>query len=315
MAPNVVLVTGVADQLGGSLAAELAANPDIDRVLGVDTRRPADPLARVEHVAMDIRDPRIAKVIDTARVDTVVHAAPRASTGSLRSVIKERNVIGTMQLLAACQRSSRVHKLVVKSTAEVYGASATAPAVFTEQDPVDTGRDREPAEIEAYVHGFARRRPDVTTTIVRLAEVLGPGVDTELARYFRLPVVPTVLGFDARVQLLHPQDAVEVLARAVLRDLPGVFNVGGDGVLLLSQAIRRARRVPLPMPRAALPAAARLVRGGAPVHLSPGLARLINYGRVIDTTRLKTTFGYTPKWSTAEAFADYVRTSRQEVTS
>ncbi|HEV7648243.1 MAG TPA: NAD-dependent epimerase/dehydratase family protein [Actinophytocola sp.] len=313
MAPNVVLVTGVADQLGGSLADRLAADPDIERVLGVDTRPPAGTSSRVEHVSLDIRDPRIAKVIDSARVDTVVHAAPRASTGPLRSAIKERNVIGTMQLLAACQRSTRVRKLVVKSTAEVYGASATAPAVFTEQDPVASGRDREPAEIEAYVRGFARRRPDVTATIVRLAELIGPGVDTALARYFRLPVVPTVLGFDARVQLLHPQDALDVLERATRRDLPGVFNVGGDGVILLSQAVRRAGRMPLPMPRAAIPAATRLVRGAAPVHFSPDLARLLNYGRVMDTTRLKTTFGLTPRWSTADAFDDYVRIApRQE---
>ncbi len=313
MAPKVVLVTGVADQLGGSLATRLAADPDIDRVLGVDTRTPDELPERVEHVAVDIRDPRIGKVISTAKVDTVVHAALRASVGPLRSAIKERNVIGTMQLLAACQRSSRVRKLVVRSTAEVYGASATAPAVFTEQDELAAGRDREPAELEAYVRGFARRRPDVTATVVRFAELIGPGVDTALARYFRLPVVPTVLGFDARVQLLHIQDATAVLERAVLADLPGVFNVGGDGVLLLSQAVRRAGRMPLPMPRAAIPAATRLVRGSAPVHFSPDLARLINYGRVIDTTRLKTTFGFTPRWSTADAFDDYVRTSTKEL--
>jgi UDP-glucose 4-epimerase len=321
MAPRVVLVTGVADPLGGRLAARLAADPDIDRVLGVDTRPPAvantgantDATAsRVEHVAVDIRDPRIGKVISTARVDTVVHAAPLVSAGPLRSTIKERNVIGTMQLLAACQRSPRVRKLVVKSTTEVYGASATSPAVFTEQDPLAGGRDREAAEIEAYVRGFARRRPDVTVTTVRLAELIGPGVDTALARYFRLPVVPTVLGFDARVQLLHPLDAVAVLAQAVRRDLPGVFNVGGDGVILLSQAVRRAGRVPLPMPRAAIPAATRLVRGAAPVHFSPDLSRLLNYGRVVDTTRLKTAFGFTPQWSTADAFDDYVRTSHQQ---
>src|ERR1044072_7743319 len=148
MAPNVVLVTGVADQLGGSLADRLPAAPGIERVLGVDTRPPsAVKSARVEYVPLDIRDPRIGRVIDSARVDTVVHAAPRVSAGPLRGVIKERNVIGTMQLLAACQRSSRVHKLVVKSSAEVYGASATAPAVFTEQDPLAGGRDREAAEI------------------------------------------------------------------------------------------------------------------------------------------------------------------------
>jgi UDP-glucose 4-epimerase len=303
MAPKVVLVTGVADQLGGQLAAQLSADPSIDRVLGVDTAPPVVENTRVEFVRMDIRGSRITKVIDSAKVDTVVHAAPRPSVGSRRAAIKELNVIGTMRLLSACQRARSVRKLVVKSTAEVYGSSASSPAVFTEQDAPEKGP--ESVEIEAYVRGFARRRPDVALTVIRLADVIGPGVDNALARYFSLPMVPTVLGFDARVQLLHVLDALAVLRRATTHDLPGVFNAGGDGVLMLSQAIRRAGRVPLPMPRAAIGTATRLA--GGRVELSSGQARLLNYGRVIDTTRLKTTFGFTPQWTTAAAFDDYVR--------
>jgi len=304
MASNVVLVTGVADQLGGQLAAQLAADPSIERVLGVDTTPPAIENTRVEFVHTDIRGPRIAKVIDSARVDTVVHAAPRPSVGPRRAAIKELNVIGTMRLLSACQRARTVRKLVVKSTAEVYGASASSPAVFTEQDELEKGH-AEAIEVEGYVRGFARRRPDVALTVIRLADVIGPGVDNALTRYFSLPVVPTVLGFDARVQLFHVKDALAVLNRAITHDLPGVYNAGGDGVLMLSQAIRRAGRVQLPMPRAAIGTATRLA--GGRVDLSPGQARLLNYGRVIDTTRLKTTFGFTPKWTTAAAFDDYVR--------
>ncbi|HEX6357255.1 NAD-dependent epimerase/dehydratase family protein [Actinophytocola sp.] len=304
MAPKVVLVTGVADQLGGQLADTLAADPGIDRVLGVDTAPPATTNTRVEFVRTDIRGPKITKLIDSAKVDTVVHAAPRPSVGPRRVAIKELNVIGTMRLLAACQRARTVRKLVVKSTAEVYGASASSPAVFTEQDAPENGR-AEAVEIEAYVRGFARRRPDVALTVIRFADVIGPDVDNALTRYFSLPVVPTVLGFDARVQLLHDTDALAVLSRAATHDLPGVYNAGGDGVLMLSQAIRRAGRVPLPMPRAAIGTATRLA--GGRVDLSPGQAGLLNYGRVIDTTRLKTTFGFTPKWTTAAAFDDYVR--------
>jgi UDP-glucose 4-epimerase len=298
MAPNVVLVTGVADQLGGRLAAQLADDPGIERVLGVDTSPPAVRSERVEFVRADLRAAGMTKVLESARVDTVVHAAPRPGTGA-----KELNVIGTMQLMAACQRAGTVRKLVVKSTAEVYGGSANAPAVFTEQDAPATGGDA--AEIEGYAQGFARRRPDVVLTIVRLAEIIGPRVDNALTRYFALPFVPTVLGFDARVQFLHVDDALAVLTRAITHDLPGVFNVGGDGVLTLSQAVRRAGRVPLPVPRAAIGPATRLA--GGRVELSPGLSRLLGYGRVIDTTRLKTTFGFTPKWTTTAAFDDYVR--------
>lgn len=301
MAPKVVLVTGVADQLGGRLAARLADDPAIERVIGVDTSPPSWPAsARAGFVSADIRSPRIAKLIESAEVDTVVHAAPRSGAD-----FKELNVIGTMQLLAACQRSRTVRKLVVKSTADVYRGGAGAPAVFTEQDAPDRGGDA--VEIEGFARGLARRRPDVVVTTVRLAEVIGPRVDNALTRYFSLPVVPTVLGFDARVQFVHVDDALAVLERAITHDLPGVFNVGGDGVLMLSQAIRRAGRLPLPVPRVAIGPATRLA--GGRVELSPGLSRLLSHGRVIDTTRLKTTFGFTPKWTTTAAFDDYVSSS------
>lgn len=302
MASEVVLVTGVAGLLGGRLATALAAEPGITRVIGVDNRLPATGLPdRVELVAADLRDPTVSALLHTAKVDTVVHAAARPAGGDPEH--RDRDLVGSMRLLAGCQRAETVRKLVFRSTAEVYGSSPTAQAVFTEQDRAARGHA---VELERYVDDFARCRPDVTVTTVRLAELLGSGARTALARYFALPVVPTVIGFDARMQVLHPRDAVAVLRRATVHDLPGVFNAGGDGVLLLSQAIRRAGRVPLPMPRAAVPAAARLAR----TELSPGLTRLLSYGRVIDTTRLKTAFGYTPAWSTAAAFDDYLQQER-----
>ena len=46
--------------------------------------------------------------------------------------MKEINVIGTMQLFAACQRAPGVQRLVVKSSAHVYGSSPNDPAMFTE---------------------------------------------------------------------------------------------------------------------------------------------------------------------------------------
>src|SRR5215211_8065054 len=127
MPPSVVLVTGVSRYLGGRLAARLAGDPSIHRVIGVDTVPPNRPLAtllgRTEFVRADIRNPLIAKVISAADVDTVVHLSisttPRSAGG--RATMKEMNVIGTMQLLAACQKSASVQRLVVKSTTAVYG--------------------------------------------------------------------------------------------------------------------------------------------------------------------------------------------------
>ena len=65
--------------------------------------------------------------------------------------------------------------------------------------------------------------------------------------------MPTVLGFDPRLQFVHEHDGLEVLWRATLGDHGGTFNIAGDGVLTLSQAIRRAGRPSIPLPQPAAP--------------------------------------------------------------
>jgi UDP-glucose 4-epimerase len=320
MSPSTVLVTGASRFLGGELAARLAADSTIDRVLAVDTVPPRPErsrrLGRAEFIAVDLRNPVIAKVISDAHVDTVVHAStsayPRASGGLNpgRSAMKELNVIGTMQLLAACQRSTTVSRLVVKSTAAVYGLSWRDQAIFTERDEPNeipaSGYAKDAVEVEGYIRGFSRRRADVDVTVLRFTNVIGPRVDTALTRYFALRIVPTVLGYDGRLQLMHEEDALAVLEQATRARLPGVFNVAGDGVLLVSQAIRRAGAISVPIPGPAVGAVARLLRGAGLVDYSPEQVRLLNFGRVIDTTALRTDFGFTPRWTTAEAFDDYL---------
>lgn len=317
MAPQVVLVTGVSRYLGARLARTLCDVPSIERVIGVDALPPSRELraslGRTEFVRADIRNPLIGKVITTAAVDTVVHmnirAAPHDSGG--RSSMKEMNVIGTMQLLAACQKAETVRRLVVKSTTAVYGSSPRDPAMFTEA--MEAGGApayayaKDAMEIEGYVRGFARRRPDVTLSVLRFTNFIGPRIESVLTEYFALPVVPTVLGFDPRLQVLHEDDALEVLLRATLRELPGTVNVGADGVMLLSQAIRRAGRIGLPLPGITAGIVDRVVRRAGKVDYTAEQRRFLNHGRVVDTTRLKSEFGYRPRYSTLEAFDDFVR--------
>ncbi len=309
---NVVLVTGISRYLGCRLAGRLAADPSIDRVIGVDTVPPAradlDLLGRTEFIRADIRNPLIARVISSAGVDTVVHASVTATPHGAggRTPMKELNVIGTMQLLAACQKSDTVRRLVLKSTTAVYGASPRDPAIFTEDMAAkslpSSGYAKDAVEVEGYVRGFSRRRPDIGVTLLRFANFVGPLIDTPLTRYFQLPMVPTAFGYDPRLQLLHENDAVEVLRRASTSDLPGTFNVAGDGVLMLSQAIRRAGKLALPVPAPAVSFVGRAVRRSGMVDFSPEQMQFLNFGRVVCNDRLKDEFGYTPAHSTAQAF-------------
>ena len=110
------------------------------------------------------------------------------------------------------------------------------------------------------------------------------------------------------MQLLHEDDALAVLTRATTGPFVGTVNVGGQGTLLLSQAIRRLGRVEVPLPSPALGSVGRLSRRFGFVDYSPEQMRFLNFGRVVDTTVLRTEFGYTPRYTTETALNDYART-------
>lgn len=325
MAGRVVLVTGVTRYIGSRLAGRLAEHPLVDRVIGVDAALP-EPAARMrmgaaDFARVDIRNPLVARVIEAAGVDTVVHASASSNPASsaARSMAKEMNVLGTMQLLAACQRSESVRSLVVRSTSAVYGASSRDPAIFTEDTPArsvpSSGPARDAIDIEAYVRGFGRRRPDVRVAVPRFADVIGPTVVTQLTRYFALtPVVPMVLGHDARLQFVHESDAVGVLEHLALGEFSGTVNVAGDGVLTVAQAIHRAGRVPLPVPTLALDGLSRTMRTLRLGGFSPSQVKMLCTGRVLDTTRLVELAGYRPQFTTVEAFDDFAETLRPALT-
>jgi len=308
---KVVLVTGVSRDLGRRFARCLAADPRIARVIGVDAVPPRDDIGDVMFVRADIRNPVIAKVIAKEDVDTVVHMSVIATPGSAggRGTMKELNVIGTMQLLAACQKSENIEHLVVKSTSTVYGASSRDPAMFTEEmqprRAPSSGYGLDVAEIEGYVRGFARRRPDVRVTTLRLANVLGPHVTSPITSYFRLPVVPTVLGFDPRLQFVHESDLMRVLAHCVHTEVPGTFNVAGDGVMLLSQAVRRLRKPAVPLVRPAVGGVASVLKSARMGDFSPEQLGFLTFGRGIDTSRMRAELGFEPTYTTEEAFADF----------
>ncbi|WP_335937132.1 NAD-dependent epimerase/dehydratase family protein [Streptomyces sp. PTD5-9] len=315
---KVVLVTGAARQLGGRFVRRIQRDPEVERVIAVDAVPPVHPLGEARFVAADIRQPAIARVLAEHAVDTVVHLDVSARTAGAggRTAAKETNVIGTMQLLGACQKAPSVRRLVVKSSTNVYGSAPRDPAVFTETTPPKSlpsgGFAKDVVEVEGYVRGFARRRPDVAVCVLRFANILAPRADSPLADYLALPVLPTVFGYDPRLQFVHEDDVLDVLGiasreprRSTLNS--GTFNIAGDGVLLLSQCARRLGRPTMPLLMPAVTWVGRALRRVGMTDFSPEQIRLLTHGRVVSTAQTREILGFHPRFTTAETFAEFVR--------
>lgn len=315
--PSVVLVTGASRFLGGYLVAKLAQNPSVERVIAVDSRAPSKDMlrrmGRAEFVRADIRNPLIGKVLRGAKVDTVVHAATMVKppkSGS-RTAMKDMNVLGAMQLFAVCQKSPDVRKVVVRSTAAVYGCSPKDPAKFSEEmsarRPPHGGFARDSIEIEGYARGLGRRRPEIAVSLLRMAPLIGPNRHGSVSRYLQSPVVPTILGRDARMQLIHEEDALAALERATMAGPAGTFNIAGDGVVMLTQAIRRSGGIPVPVPVQLIGSLGRVLPGSGLQGFTREQLEYYHFGCGLDTTRMRAVLGFEPRWTTLQALDDMVR--------
>lgn len=312
MAKRRVLITGVSRFLGLRLAKRLEGDDSIEHVVGVDLEEPRIPIEGMEFIRVDIRNPLIARVLEATKVDTVIHtniASDPARVGG-RSQMKETNVIGTMQLLAALQRAQRVEKVVVKSSTAVYGYGPGEPSILPEDHAsrqVDLkGYAKDCWEAEQYARDFGRRRSDVELTILRTQNVLGPTAHTSLAQYLKLPVIPTALGFDPRLQFLHEEDAVDALYRCMTTEgTRGIFNIAGDGVVYLSKAIRMMGKIELPLLLQSAKLTAGILRRMGVVDFPTDQLNLIVYGRVVDTRRAKERFGFHPAFTSEACLEDF----------
>jgi UDP-glucose 4-epimerase len=275
----------------------------------------ADPsvaLERTEFVHADTRQSFLTKLIRQLRLDTVVHCAVLSNTGAAGRSVHETNVIGTMNVLAACSGAeSPVERLVVRSSVAIYDPQPFDPSYLSEEmagrRPPTTALGRDLVEMEQLVSEFGLRQRRSTVTVLRLAFLCGSGYRTALSDYFLLPRIPTFLGFDPRLQLLHPDDAVEALYRSAVADHAGTFNVAGEGVLLLTQAVGLTGRPRLPVLPWLGPAVGRLQLRAAGAELPAEVVAFLANGCVVDTSRLELEFGWLPGHATREVMMDLVR--------
>jgi UDP-glucose 4-epimerase len=303
-----VAVTGPTSEFGALLLPRLLAEPRIEQLLTFGPRPVSG--ARLVHHRVDLTrwdvESELEAALSPSPVDVLYHLAFLQGRTRGAAFAHELEVIGTLHTLAAAVRAG-VRHVVVPSTTVVYGARPGNPILLDEEAALHGCpgsrfiTDR--VEVERQLMAFRRDHPGVGLTVFRFAPVLGPTVDNPATRYFRRPLVPTLLGFDPLWQAIHEEDARELLLRALVSPVSGTFNAVGEDVLPLSSLIRLAGTMPLPLPPPLARAALRGLNSAGITATPSALLDYLHYSWVADGTRARTQLGFRPRFGGREAAA------------
>jgi nucleoside-diphosphate-sugar epimerase len=295
----VVAVTGAASGVGYALTVRLAASPKVRRVIAIDARR--GDIAGVTWRVADVRDPALAGRL--AGVDVVVHADLDLAADSDTRQRRAYNVRGAQTVLTAAA-AGRVGRVVLLTSAMVYGAHPDNPVPLPEDAPLAAEADSSVAgdllEIEQLARRSPRTNPGMAVTVVRPAALVGESVDTLVTRHFEAPRLLTVKGCAPRWQFCHVDDLTSALEFTVGGGIDGRFAVGCDGWLEQEEVERISGLKSIELPaRLTFGTAQRLHRLG--VTPTPAMdLRYVVYPWVVECTALRAA-GWRPRFGNAEA--------------
>jgi UDP-glucose 4-epimerase len=296
---DAIVVTGIVGRLGKHVCRVLHRKHPL---IGIDRREFNDKPRDVVHHQFDLRRKKMRDVFRTGTVRAVVHLGimhdPRASASEHHTW----NVVGFAKMLEYMAQYG-VEKLVVLSSANIYGPRPDNPQFITEEAPLLGGQDfsdiRDLIEIDMLAQSFFWRHPDVETVVLRPTHILG-SVRNAPSNYLRLPVVPTLLGFDPMVQVVHQDDVARAVDAALAPGVRGIFNLAGPDPVPLSRVIRMLGRSILPVPHTA---ARGLLHNLFKYRLSsfpaPELDH-IRYVCMVDDRRARERMGYAPRHTLTE---------------
>ena len=314
--PRSIAVTGLKTFVGSRLLRRVRESAPDARLVGVDLQRPygLDPAVRFH--ALDLAEPtadgRLAEVLRAEGVEAVLHAAFRSRPRADLEGDHEFETIGTLHLLHACA-SAGVRRLVVASTSMVYGPRPDNPNFLSEEHPLrghpDAHNVGNRVEVEQLVAAWRARHPRVEVTVLRPCWIMGPSYEDAVTRYFARGNVPTLLGYDPLLQLVHEEDCLDAFERAATGHHPGVFNLVAKGVLPLSTLLRRAGKRLLPVPPPILNRLRAYPSQAQTGDRPAGFYDYLRYLWVADGRRGWEAFGH-PLYSTREAWMPAVSAER-----
>ncbi|MBI4404169.1 MAG: NAD-dependent epimerase/dehydratase family protein [Deltaproteobacteria bacterium] len=298
-------ITGVCGYIGSLLAEKLAALPDTC-VVGLDVK-PSCNLKQIKYRQVDIRGKKLSTTLKKDKVDTLVHlafyTAPEGNEEEARSI----NVAGTANVLAAA-RTAQVKRFVLASSAAAYGSHSNNPVPFKESDPLKANDyfyySAHKARQEELVQQFIAENPGIQTVILRPCVVIGPHINNDTGKSMRQKVLVN-MKVPVPIQFIYEDDVAEAFFLAATGTQTGVYNVGTDGTLTITEIGRIMKKRVVLLPFKAL---YWLASVGKLLRVSPVSGKTVEFISnpiVVDPKKFRQTFGFHPQYDTAGALKKF----------
>lgn len=237
-APGKIVISGVAGSIGRLLARRLILE---NRVIGIDLRPYPGKPRKVELHNLDIRKRKVEDIFRKEKISMVIHHPISSMPGMSDGNRIDFNISVTDRLFSLCAKY-KVPKLIVLSSATVYGPNPRNPNFLTEDAPLKAGWRfagiRDLIEIDMMASNFLWQHREVKTIILRPVFIIGNTVRNNFANFLRLRPIPLLMGFDPMIQVIQEDDVVEAILRAMEVDTVGIFNIEGPGAVPISVIAR-----------------------------------------------------------------------------
>lgn len=297
-----VLLTGMSGSLGQIVTQELHETTDL---IGVDRRPFADKPENVELHQLDLRRKSAFTLLKKKKLDAIIHVGvirnPHKHRGAANAYYYNLEITGQLLKLA---EQLQVKKFIFLSTANLYGPSAVSPGFLSEEAPLH-GANRSPevrdlVTLDMMIQSFFWKQPTIETVILRPVHIVGPTLKNAPSRYFQLNLVPTMLGYDPMIQVVHASDVAHAIKLSLEKSVRGVFNIVGQAQAPLSRIVKAIESPSLPAPEFLMRA---LLRSAFRSRLStfpPGELDHLKYTCLVNGARASKELGYKPRMTLAQ---------------
>ncbi len=309
-----ILITGAAGFLGQQLLADLAVQQPGWSLFAADIRELPGNLryANVYPLHLDISQPAaVGKAVAACRPDAIVHLASVVSPppGMSEATLHAIDVGGTQALIEAAAANA-VEQLIITSSGAAYGYYPENAEWIDEHDPL-RGHNKfayakHKREVEELLVQARIAHPQLRQLILRPGTILGKRVNNQITDLFKKRAVLGIQGSDSRFVFIWDQDVVSIIRKGLEKGASGIYNLAGDGALSLREIAQILRKPYRPLPGGLVQGVLRVLK---PLRLSqygPEQVDFLRYRPVLANRRLKEEFGYTPRYTSREAFIAFL---------